>query len=76
MKYSDIKERWEKFNKWKKEYTLERVSKMSPEERVNEYFMLVEAFYKLHPKEKGKIHWDKINYYKSLHDKFLLCKKH
>jgi len=34
------------------------------------------AFYRLHPEEKGKIHWDKIEYYKDLKKRFTACKKH
>ncbi|MCD6101776.1 MAG: hypothetical protein J7J77_01835 [Candidatus Cloacimonetes bacterium] len=76
MKYADIAKKWKNFNKWKTAYTLERISKMSPEERVNEYFAMVNAFYQLHPEEKGKICWDKIEYYKNLQKKFTSCKKH
>jgi len=70
MKYSDIAKKWKNFNKWKTTYTLERISKMSPEERVNEYLVMVDAFYQLHPEEKVRTHWDKIEYYKGLKEKF------
>lgn len=76
MNYSDIAKKWKNFNNWKAAYTLARISKMSPEERVNEYFALMLTFYRLHPEEKGKIHWDKMEYYQNLQKKFTSCKKH